>query len=557
MILDANQLTEGTTPVYEICIVGAGPAGLSLAAELSKARLQICVLESGQWEKTRHADELKTILTEGDIPVKPHSRERLVGGASLTWDGLSAPFDEIDFRCRPWVPCSGWPLPLSDLQPYYERAAEDYGFPAPALYRGRHLARLRAEGDWDFKWQRLTETTLLAAAPPQRFGKMLRAIFESDRADLYTDASVTELNTREPESRSPDRQPLVTSCTVRTRSRNLLRFRARLFVVATGGIENARLLLNSTGLCAAGLGNEHDQVGRYFMNHPKNPSGIVRLKSRIEHLPAYFGCLHKGKAGYIGLRLADSEQRLRGVLNSYVRFEPLYDWSDKAGVQLLINYIKSSRRLWEKLERFKGETAVRDYAETGDDLDTKLIGEDIPTLGRLLAAMFRDAPQVAQYAFYRVFDKRVRPRVKAIRLRNFMEMEPCPENRVMLANQSDGFGKPLALVRNSATPLDRRSIIEVQKALGEELQAQGFGSLERDLTEADPWPINADASHHLGSTRMGRDPRTSVVNEDCRIHSVANLYVAGSSVFPTSGYANPTFTLVALAIRLADHLRGR
>ena len=135
-----------------------------------------------------------------------------------------------------------------------------------------------------------------------------------------------------------------------------------------------------------------------------------------------------------------------------------------------------------------------------------------------------------------------------------MEMEPRPENRVELGTAVDPNGQPTALVRHDCSALDRRSLVELHDVLRTELSAAGFGELETDLATADPWPITQDASHHMGTTRMGTDPAVSVVDPECRVHGVENVWMAGASVFPTSGCANPTFTIVALAIRLAETL---
>ncbi|RPI22348.1 MAG: GMC family oxidoreductase, partial [Acidobacteria bacterium] len=391
MIIDANELESTPPPPYDICIIGSGPAGLTVANELRDSGLRVAVLESGQLKKTGHADRLKTVISEGGIPVKHDSRERLLGGASSTWDGLSAPLEPLDFVERPWLPLSGWPIPRSELLPYYRRAAEQYGFPHPDLYDTRLFADLKAEGDHQFSWNQITERIILAPARPQRFGQLFRGIFDSPKLDLYTDATVTDLKVPSGDG--------TYGCMTRTRAMKSVTFRAKVIVLATGGIENSRLLLTSN------LGNECDQVGRYFMNHPKNPAGMVVPTRPVTHLPAYFGCLYRGKAAYLALRLTDELQERLETLNSYVRFEPLYAWSDTAGVQLLINYVKSKRWLWENLKSFKGDaSALRDYAETGDDPDIKLAGE-VPSLPRLLLAMVRDSRFVAQYAFYRVFDK--------------------------------------------------------------------------------------------------------------------------------------------------------
>ena len=548
MLIDTNELDpQAARPTYDVCIVGSGPAGLTVAHELRGRRLRVCVLESGQAGKTEHADRLKTVRSEGEITIADHSRERILGGTSSTWDGLSAPLNPIDVEPRSWISTSGWPIDYADLSAYYAQAADRYGFPHPDLFTREHITALRADGDYRFTWSRLTEGLLLAPTRPQRFATLLRPYLASLDVDVYTDASVIELVGNS--SRSA-----VDACEARTRGDKALRLRASVFVLAAGGIENARLLLNSRDMCPGGLGNDHDQVGRYFMNHPRNPHGIVSLGVELRHLPAYFGCLYQRKAAYIALRLDDRTQRELGVLDSYVRLEPLYPWSDVEGVQLLINYIKSRRWLWERLQNYKGEfAALRDYSETGDGSDMKILG-GVPSLSRLLAAMLRTPRPVSQYVFHRVLDKKTRPPVRAVRIRNFMEMEPHRDNRVMLAPERDRYGKTLALVKHSPTPLDRRSLIELHRAVGMELGAAGIGTFSSSLAEAHPWPVNEDPSHHIGATRMGRSPATSVVDADCRLHAVPNVYVAGSSTFPTSGYANPTYTIVALAIRLAEHL---
>jgi choline dehydrogenase-like flavoprotein len=548
MIIDANELDPARPrATYDVAVVGSGPAGLTVANELHGRGLRVCVLESGQTRRTAHADRLGRVWSEGAIGVGERSRERVLGGTSSTWDGLSAPLDPIDLQPRPWLPLSGWPIGYDELCRYYAQAADRYGFASPDLYTTAHVAALKADGDCQFRWGRLSERLMLAPTRPQRFARQLWPLLQAPDLDVYTDADVVEL------AATPSRTA-IEAAEVRTRGGRALRVRAALFVLAAGGIENARLLLNSRGVCHDGLGNEHDQVGRHFMNHPRNPRGIVTLARELRHLPAYFGCLYRGRAAYLALRLDDRSQEQLGVLNAYVRLEPLYPWSDVEAVQLLINYIKSRRWLWERLQQYKGEfAALRDYAETGDDWAIKVLGA-VPSLPRLLLAMLRAPRAVSRYLFHRLVDRKTRPRVCAVRIRNFMEMQPYPDNRVMLAPEDDCYGRPLALVRHSPTPLDRRSLIELHRVLADELRAAGFGRLTSDLAEADPWPITDDASHHMGATRMGTSVATSVVDADCRLHTVPNVYVAGSSVFPTSGYANPTYTIVALAIRLAAHL---
>lgn len=548
MIQDLGDAAPARLPDYDLCIVGSGPAGLTVAAELKDSGLRVCVLESGKLRPTAWGDRLRRVQSEG-IRIKDYSRERVLGGASSTWAGLSSPLDDVDLAPRPWVRHSGWPIGRAALTADYAHAAERYRFAPLPFFQETGFGALRAAGERQPSWNAVEEKVFLAADSPQHFGRELRAAFERGTVDVYLDATCVALESERGSSR-------VERAVVRTSRGSELRVAAGAFVVAGGGLENARLLLVSRDRCPHGLGNEHDQVGRFLMNHPKHYHGVVRLERPVTDLPYYFGCLYRGYAGYAGLRLRESIQRERGCLNSYVRFEPLFPWSDSAGVESLVTIVKRSRFVlsaWKS--RRAGEVVeLRDYSETGDDTDLQNERKTAAGWIRLGWNVAADAPKVARYAYNRIA-RRARPPIRAIRLRNFLEMEPDPDNRVTLAEERDELGVPIPRVRHVCSPLDRRSLVELHRTLAEELPRAGFGRLETGIERADPWPIDQDASHHMGTTRMGADPRTSVVDPHGRVHSTPNLYVAGSSVFPTSGCANPTFTLVALSIRLARHLR--
>ena len=544
MIADLNESDDVELPGYDLCIIGSGPAGATVAAELAGSGLSICVLESGRLRITRHGDALKQVDSTG-IHIKDYSRERVMGGTSTTWAGLSSPLDETDLAPRPWLRHSGWPIGSDELTPYYEAAAERYRFPPPAFFGQGGFGALRGDGDLAPEWESVEEKVFLACGEPQNFAREVREIYERGDVDLYLDASVLRLE---------GEAGRVTAAVARSRGGVERRLRARVFVVATGGIENARLLLNSRDLCPAGLGNEHDRVGRYLMNHPKNYHGVLHLERPVEDVPYFFGCLYKGFAGYAGLRLRPAVQEQRGLLNSYVRFEPLFPWSDSRGIEALVLLVKRSRfilRRWKRMRRDEVVT-LRDYSETGDDSD--LSNEHKSLLGwiGLLFTILLDAPKVARYLYYRL--TRAVPTVRRVRLRNFMEMEPDPDNRVTLSEALDPYGQPIPFVRHACTEVDRSSLLALHEVLTTELPRAGMGRLETTLADETPWPISMDASHHMGTTRMGEDPLTSVATPDCRLHSVENVYMAGASVFPTSGSANPTFTIVALSIRLAQHL---
>jgi len=536
--LDDSARTPGE---YDVVIVGSGPAGMTLACELADSGRRIAVLESGLARTTAHGDRLREVDSRG-IHIKDYSRERVLGGASTTWAGLSSPLDEIDFAPRAFLQQSEWPVPRAELLDFYAQAAARYRFAELAAFEPGGFDRLRPKGDLSPRWEQLEEKVFLAAGEPQNFGKEWRSVFEREGVDLWLDATATELER--------DGAAGVASVKLRSRGGREVSVRGRVFVIATGGIENARLLL------ASELGNEHDQVGRYLMNHPKNYFGVVRFTTPVEHLPYYFGCLDRGFAGYAGLRLRTSEQVERELLNSYVRFEPLFPWTDSQGVESLVLLVKRSTTFFAFWKRRHADQVVelRDYSETGDDSDFQNARKSFFEWCALIPRIVFDLPRVSTYLFYRL--TKARPKIRAARVRNFMEMEPRPENRVRLSSTEDPYGGRRADVEHSCSERDQRSMVAVHEALAAELARTGVGRLESPLGMQSPWPIDQDASHHMGTTRMGSDARTSVVDADLKVHSVENVYMAGSSVFPSSGCANPTFTIVALSIRLARHLEN-
>lgn len=549
MLYDADTVDESNIPIYDVCIIGSGPAGLTLANELVPKGLKLCVLESGITRKSAVADSLRALDSEG-IRIKVHSRERILGGSSTTWSGLSSYLGEEDLAARSWIPYSGWPISYETLRGLYARTSA-YDFPSPEAFGEGGFRRLREKSTLSPRWEKIQEKVFLAKNRPQRFGERFRHLFEQERADLYTGLSAASLQA-EPGTRH------IASCTAHTQSGRAISVRAKIFILAAGGIENPRILLNSRDMYEQGLGNESDQVGRYFMNHPKGNAGVVWFKKPVAELPYYFGCLFKGFAGYAGMELAPAFREEHGLVAAYARLEPRYPWSDNIGVQSLIALIRSSSRVlqWSTALLSRRVASLRDYAETGETDDSLHLTTGPWMYVVCIARVLLHPIAVAQYLWYRLVPGAT-PHTRAARLRNFAEMAPDPENRVTLSKKRDCFGVPLPHVHHDMGKQDRESLKALHHVLRDEVQRLGIGELTNGLEADTTWNINEDASHHMGTTRMGKDPQTSVVDADCRIHGVDNVYVAGSSVFPTSGVVNPTMTIVALSIKLADHLKAR
>jgi choline dehydrogenase-like flavoprotein len=467
MIRSTASLGRHHTIDADVCVIGAGAAGLVIARELGATGARVCLLESGTHGPAPDPDPMYQVRATG-LPVPDDSRVRAFGGTTTVWSGRWKRFDPIDFEPREWVPNSGWPLSYADLDPYYVRAGRAVGVRDHAAHDNGEAdavaALVRSDALVPTVFHTLTEAE-------RDFGRALRARIEAaDGIDALLDAHVVGL---ERSGRAVSR--------VKVRgAAGELSVRARDVVIATGGIENARMLLLS------GIGNQHDQVGRYFMDHPKAKVGVVETYHPLD-MSSWQG-LSEDAPVWVGLKLSDGVQREERILNSYVFLAPAFE---------------------------------RDIAR-------------------------------------RLLRRAVSPRrCRILTVRNYMEQEPDPESRVVLGDELDPVGQARASVRWTLGERDRRTMAVLHRVLRRELQRAGVGELDSPLLHGGEFPAFQDASHHMGTTRMGRDPRTSVVDPDCRVHDVDNLFVAGSSVFPTSGYANPTATIAALAVRLADHLESR
>ncbi len=513
----ANQASDTT---YDICIIGAGPVSITLATELAAdtkmAGKRICVLESGSLKTSPYGNALRKVQNLGEIATKPSSRERVLGGATLMWGGGSAPMDAIDLEFRPFLSNpAGWPVSAAELAPFYERTTA-YGFPPLALFETTDDSN-----NMLVNTSRLNGKRFIASVPPWDFVKKHQWIFYGPNVDLWLDATVLKLNS----TRDTSGAVSVTSASIRSQNGTERTISAKIFVMAAGGLESARLLLLSRDTNPSGLGNERDQVGRYLMNHPKGNVGTFRLKRGSPHnIPYPFGNAKNGWVGYTGFRLSESAQRELGLLNSYFRLEPIFPWTNNKGVKALLGIIKHQPAKESRLAQY--------------------------------FSIVINLPTIAAFALYRLRGKKGF-RAKAGELRNFMEMEPLPENRLTLSDERDENGLPVPAVNVNTSALDRKSLIELHRIFAEEMEKNGVGTLESNLAERAPWPINFDASHHLGGTRMGKDPKTSVADANLRVHTVSNLYICGGSVFPTSGCANPTYAMCALAVRLADTLKKK
>ena len=533
-IIDAGQLADGSEIRADLCIVGAGAAGITLAMEFADSSARVCLLESGSYRPDSQIQSLYDLESVG-YPMREDfiSRARQFGGSCNLWSGRNMRMSPIDFEKRDWVPNSGWPLNYRELEPFYERA--EAVLRVPSHRRFSPLAKIPDIEDSEralFAPGDLEPTVALWGTKPMRFAKVNRAALRKSRnISVYLNANATEVVPTE-SGRT------IESLVVRTLDGRTMTARARVFVLACGGLENARLLLASRRRQEKGVGNEHDVVGRYFLEHPRALHGRIRVKEGVS-LPYLTGIpLSDGKV-QLGVALSDQAQRRARVLNSYVSLEP-------AMSEMAAKQYGRSMNLAKSIVRRGYETSATTARTDGANV-------------RELIYMLTPKEVMPHWLYrpYALLKRKARRRMSIGHLTviNFCEQVPDPASRVTLSEQRDALGVNKLVLDWRIGDAERRSVNYLHEVIGRHVEESGIGTLEVQTRDADALHFT-DASHHMGTTRMSEDVRTSVVDRDCRVHGLANLYMAGSSVFATGGHANPTLTIVALTLRLAEHLRS-
>lgn len=502
---DNHSLIEG-----DICIIGAGAAGISMALEWIDTPYKVILLEGGGFEYDDRVQELYDGKTTGQhyYPLKA-CRLHYFGGTTGHWSGFCSTFDPIDFKKRDWVPESGWPITRADLEPFYPRAQKNldlgaYNYDLKYWQKSHPLFIPLLPDDkviWNKMWQ---------FSPPTRFGEKYKdTIVNAKNIHLYTYANVTDITANENVSQ-------IKEVTVKNYAGKEHKVRAKIFVLACCAIQNARVLLASNKQASKGLGNDHDLVGRNFMEHVEINSGELWLEkpNPLDLYRINFG-VTKVRAE---LAVTEQQQTENRILNGTLSLTPL----------AIAKNMKPMIDLWSSDDPRKSLDNLRKGGEKENEV-----------------------PQNAKSNIN-----------KSYQLFTRIEQAPNPESRVTLETEKDSLGVPRATLHWVLTPLEKRSIRKIHELLGQQVGLAGVGRvrmMEYLQNENDPsWPeFTGGGWHHMGTTRMSDDPKKGVVDSNCKIHGISNLYVAGSSCFTTAAACNPTLTLTALSIRLSDHLKQK
>ncbi|HSW20075.1 MAG TPA: GMC family oxidoreductase [Ramlibacter sp.] len=548
MIEDAHAVPRSSVIAADVCVVGGGPAGISLALALSGKGLSVLLLEAGR----RTADPQAQALYEGEVDNEqlhsPTHRYRLrgLGGSSAIWGGRCMPYDAIDFETRSWAPDSGWPISYEDLLPHYARAnnlAEAGRF----AYDAREVFPNLPPMISGFASDIVRTTGLERFSCPTDFGYRY-----ARRLALAPDIRVLEGAVCAAIRLAPEGAE-VRSLDVATLEGNRFEVRARAVALAAGGLETARLMLSSNDVAPQGVGNGHDVVGRYYQCHIAGNVGSLVVHGAPWHVRHGYEVAPDGVYCRRRLSVAPSRQRELGLQNAVARlhFPKITDPSHRSGVlsglflaRRLISY-EYGKRLHDAVPPSMVTYARHLLNVASDPLDT----------AGFLAHWVRHR-SLAQRKFPSVI---LRNRSNRFSLEVQGEQRPIASSRVTLADSVDALGMRRIRVDWRYSPEDIDSLARTLTLVSNEFARSGAGrfTFNRDTLEEDLLRYGAYGGHHIGTARMGTDPRTSVVDADCRLHAVNNLYVAGSAAFPTSSQANPTLTIIALSLRLAQHLGTR
>jgi choline dehydrogenase-like flavoprotein len=547
MIEDANHIPRNTILDVDICIIGAGPAGISLALALQDSGLNIALLESGsdRLDKATQALYEGVVADERMHPPTNSYRVRQFGGSTTIWGGRCMPMDEIDFEPRDYIAHSGWPISLADLMPYYPQAnqlceAGEFAYTAESAFPADHPMRPMIEG---FKSDSYSSNTLERFSCPTNFGHRYRRRLARSPVRVLLNANAGIIP-------HDDNNQLAGPIPVNTLAGNHFTVKARAYVIATGGLETARLLLASPGASGRGLGNAHDVVGRYYMSHIAGTIGVADLSTAHA---VWHGYDISDDGTYCRRRLAlrPEAQRALGAGNFVARLHhPLIPDAGHGNGILSALYLARPIVPYEYAKRLYGEDA---NAQSSTLAHMANVIKDIPgTAGFLWNWLQRRT--LAERKFPSII---VRPKNLRFSVDFHAEQEPNAASRVMLDDRVDALNMRQIKVDWRYTAQDIATVQTALAALSDAFKQSNVGSFTYDpeQVETEMTRYGAYGGHHLGTARMGTDPASSVVNADCRLHETANVYVMGAAVFPTSSQANPTLTIVALALRLAAHLR--
>jgi choline dehydrogenase-like flavoprotein len=545
MFLEAHEIDDGATLACDVCVIGAGAAGLTIAHELAGSGLSVIVLAGGGRRQRKRDQALYrgTVIDPSQHSWADRFRARRYGGTTAIWGGRCLPYDEIDFEARPYVPFSGWPFGRATLDPYYARAAVYCEIGAPLFDATTALPDRPAALLPGFDSPAVTATTIERFSRPTDFGRSLearlraassvRVLLDAHCVGLAGTASGTAI----------DR----VSCATFRPSR--FSIRAGSTVIAAGGLETTRLLLAARAAPEAPLAIASDWLGRGYMGHLNGTIGEIGFTQPPNLINYGYEMSPDGIYCRRRFWITPPVQRELGLLNTMFRLHhpPINDPAHREPV-LSAMYLVKDLLLYEYSRKLR---------------EGRAFGHLLGHVRNVAARPFALARFGADWIDRRMLRSRRLPSVALYSptgryaIEFHAEQAPDPSSRLTLGGATDRFGTPELVIDWRANRLDVDSVRRAYGVLQRAFAATNSGmlTLDQENMEAAIRRDGAVGGHHLGATRLADSVERGVVDSQCRLFGVQNGFVASAAVLPTSSQANPTFTIVALAIRLADHLK--
>jgi choline dehydrogenase-like flavoprotein len=503
-------------------VIGGGVAGILLASRLGQSGRKIHLLEAGGLE----LEERSQRLYRTEIAGEPHSgveegRFRTFGGSSTRWGGQLLPFTEDVLHPDSRLDMPVWPIELAELEPYYLEAQKVMGV-STSPFSDELLKEFRCELPFQSSRVRLRFSKCAPFVRRNLSMTLGKDCLASRTVTVFTHANALSIDVNE-------NGEVVLGVTATNYGGVRYRFFANEFVICTGTIEASRLLLASTAVCPQGVGNCRGHVGRYFHDHVEVRAAEIALEDRARVIQAFAPYVRDGTS-YRAKLEATAELRIeRNLLSVSAQFA--IEEPSGSGPELM-------RRVLRGVQRGRLNRELR-----RDILAMPAASREIINLA--IAAKLRN--------------RRFVSRVAGLVLDIDVEQRPDCASRIRLSEDRDALGMPKAILDWRISSDERESIrcyVQELDLLFRKYHLANIRWTEQAQGDGDYWKFanRRDTFHMMGGTRMGVDPSTSVVDSSLKVHGVKNLSVVSCSVFPSGGSSNPTFTMMALALRLADRL---
>jgi choline dehydrogenase-like flavoprotein len=540
MIINLEEIDENKTYQADLCLIGSGPASLTILNYLKKTDLKIIIIPGGKFHFDKNNQKLYKGIVGKDNYHEPliENRYREFGGTGNYWGGRCVPLDKIDFEKRSWIKNSGWPIRFNEIKKFYKEASNFLDispYNEKTNFYKKDIKEIIEKMDGKF----LSSKKLESWSPILSFKKKFLETIKKDNILLIDNSHLIKIDSNKKE---------ITNLICKSLDK-IFKVKCKTYVLACGGIENPRILLNSKNkFHPKGVGNANDLVGRFYMAHHSGIFLNIKPMKKGKFLYNYF---KDNQNVYLRNRwwLNEKFQKLKKIGNSI----------------FFLTYTLKSKDMGAEGKLFETLILFKKIISNKKDLFNWII------INQLIKVLFNFyvIKYLIKFSYLR-FKKNRLPSILPTSLsKNFglyhqVEQTPCYYSRLKLDKKKNTLGQNLIKLDLKFNSIDINTIWKSHEYLIKKIDKSKFGNIQKKynkniLTKLYKQKLKKfnSMSHHMGTTRMSASSKKGVVDKNLKVHGINNLFIVGSSVFPTGGHANPTYTIVALSIRLSNFLKTR